>query len=511
MVSVAARAPPVLGATLNWTDPLPLPLAPEVMVIHEALLAAVHPHPLLVETATGPPPPPDAGAEWPVGLIEYEHGVTAAAWLTVNVSPAIVSVPDRAPPVLGATLNSTPPLPLPLAPDVMLIQGAWLAAVHAHPLLVDTATGPAAPPAADAGWLVGLIENAHAGAAWLTVKVRPAMIIVPLRAAPVFAVTLNPTDPFPLPLAPEVTLIHDALLAAVHPHPLLVDTLTGLPAPAGASSDWLVGLIEYTHEAAGGAAWLTVKVWPATVSVPLRAAPVFAATLNSTEPGPLPLVPDVMLSHDALLLAVQLQPLVVEIVTGLPGPAAAAADWLVGVIEYAQAVPPAAAWLTVNVCPAMVRVPERAAPLFAATLNPTEPSPLPLAPDVTLIHVALLVAVHVQPLAPETFTGLPAPAVAATDSLVGAIVNAHPDDDAPAWLIVTASPATVSVPVRAPPLLAATLKPTAPLPLPLAPDVMVIHESLLPAVQVQPLVVETDTGVPAPAVAATDWVEGVTE
>ena len=71
---------------------------------------------------------------------------------------------------------------------------------------------------------------------------------------------------------------------------------------------------------------MTVNVCPATVRVPLRAAPVLAATLNSTAPGPLPLAPDVMLSHDALLLAVQLHPLLVETVTGLPGPAAAAAD-----------------------------------------------------------------------------------------------------------------------------------------------------------------------------------------
>ena len=58
MVNVPLRAPPVLLATLNSTDPLPLPFAPDVIEIHEALLAAVHPQPLLVETTTGPPAPP---------------------------------------------------------------------------------------------------------------------------------------------------------------------------------------------------------------------------------------------------------------------------------------------------------------------------------------------------------------------------------------------------------------------------------------------------------------------
>ena len=77
----------------------------------------------------------------------------------------------------------------------------------------------------------------------MTVNVWPAIVSVPLRAAPVLAVTLNSTDPLPLPIAPDVRLIHDALVAAVHPHPLLVDTATGLPAPAVAATDWLVGVI----------------------------------------------------------------------------------------------------------------------------------------------------------------------------------------------------------------------------------------------------------------------------
>jgi hypothetical protein len=71
----------------------------------------------------------------------------------------------------------------------------------------------------------------------LTVNVSPAIVSVPLRAAPVLAVTLNSTDPLPLPLAPDVMLIHVALVAAVHPHPLVVDTATGVPAPAVAPTD----------------------------------------------------------------------------------------------------------------------------------------------------------------------------------------------------------------------------------------------------------------------------------
>jgi len=48
----------------------------------------------------------------------------------------------------------------------------------------------------------------------------------------------------------------------------------------------------------------------------------------------------------------------------------------------------------VNVCPPIVSVAVRAAPLFAKTLNAITPLPLPDAPCVTVSHAALLTAVH---------------------------------------------------------------------------------------------------------------------
>ena len=62
----------------------------------------------------------------------------------------------------------------------------------------------------------------------------------------------------------------------------------------------------------------------------------------------------------------------------------------------------AADCVTVNVWPAMLRAPERPAPVLAATLNATEPPPLPLAPEVTVTHAALLPAVQAQPLPADT-------------------------------------------------------------------------------------------------------------
>lgn len=79
-----------------------------------------------------------------------------------------------------------------------------------------------------------------------------------------------------------------------------------------------------------------------------------------------------------------------------------------------------------NVWLAIVIVPLRAAPVFAATVKPTDPLPVPLAPDVTVIHDALLTAFQVQVLTDVvTAIGVPAPPAAATDSLFGAIVNVH--------------------------------------------------------------------------------------
>ena len=78
-----------------------------------------------------------------MGLIASVQG----ACCTENVCPAIVSDPLLALERLDATENATEPLPLPLAPDVIVIQESLLAAVHVHPFAAETLTvGPAPPP-----------------------------------------------------------------------------------------------------------------------------------------------------------------------------------------------------------------------------------------------------------------------------------------------------------------------------------------------------------------------------
>jgi hypothetical protein len=69
------------------------------------------------------------------------------------------------------------------------------------------------------------------------------MVIVPLRAPPVFWATVYDTAPLPVPLEPAVIATHAALLVAVHvqPAPAVTETLALLPAAGG---EELVGLIE---------------------------------------------------------------------------------------------------------------------------------------------------------------------------------------------------------------------------------------------------------------------------
>src|SRR4051812_16303626 len=175
----------------------------------------------------------------------YEHAAAAAAWLTVKVCPAIAIVPLRwLLPALAATVKPTVPLPLPLPPEVTVIQGlpALLTAVQVQPLVVVTVTGLPAPPFAPTDWLFGAMLYPHAGC--VIGMARPAIVIVPFRSVPVvFGAAVNGTVPLPLAPVPGGTVIHEALLTAVHEQAAVVVTVKAVPAPPPAAIDWLVGAI----------------------------------------------------------------------------------------------------------------------------------------------------------------------------------------------------------------------------------------------------------------------------
>ena len=125
----------------------------------------------------------------------------------------------------------TVPGPVPEAPEVTVSHvGVLLTAVHWHVAPAVTVTEPV-PPAASAGALVGLIEGAgaHCGGvapSCVTVNVCVAIVIVPLRSAPVLRATVKVTVPLLVPVAPPVTVIHVALLIAVQPQPAGAVTVT---------------------------------------------------------------------------------------------------------------------------------------------------------------------------------------------------------------------------------------------------------------------------------------------
>ena len=132
----------VLGATVNATLPAPLPLAPEVMEIHDAPLVEVHAQPAGDVTAALPLPP-FAGKLCDVGEIELLH---APPCTTVIHWPARRSEPVRLfAPVLGSTLNVAVPGPLPVL--VVEIQREADAAVQLQPSPVSTSIDPVPPEA----------------------------------------------------------------------------------------------------------------------------------------------------------------------------------------------------------------------------------------------------------------------------------------------------------------------------------------------------------------------------
>ena len=225
IVAVPDREGPLVAATATFTVPLPLPLPPDAIVIHGTELDVVHEQPDPAVTLTGTVPP-DEGTDCVSGEIA---NVQPWPWVTVMVCPATVNVPDREGPFVDAIENVTVPGPFP-PPEAIVIQGALLDAVHGQPEDVFTVT-LRDPPLASAVWLSGDTSNAQP-AVCVTVKICPAIVIVPVRVGPDVACTLNATVPRP---TPELTLteIQLTLLTAVQGHPGPAVTVITLDPPGG--------------------------------------------------------------------------------------------------------------------------------------------------------------------------------------------------------------------------------------------------------------------------------------
>ena len=138
----------------------------------------------------------------------------------------------------------------------------------------------------------------------------------------------------------------------------------------------------------------------------------------------------------------------------------------------------------------------------------TVPFPVPLAPLAIVSHVALLDAVHAQPVATVTVT-VPVPPPATILCVAGDSATLQ---GAPAWVTATVWPATVRVALRDTlDVFAVAVTVTVPLPDPLAPVVTVSHAvALLVAVHAQPEPDVTER-LAVPPATGTLVVSGVTE
>jgi len=127
-------AGPVFGSTVNETVPLPLPLNPDVMWIHESPVVADHPQPVPARTLKLPFPP--AAVKFALDAERlYEQGIP---WFTVSVyctDPAVTVIWPLlgAPVLLASNVKLSEDGKVPKAvPDEFTIcnQGVFVEAVH---------------------------------------------------------------------------------------------------------------------------------------------------------------------------------------------------------------------------------------------------------------------------------------------------------------------------------------------------------------------------------------------
>jgi hypothetical protein len=233
---VAERAAPLLAAAVNATVPEPSPLAPPVIVIHDAVVVAVHVQPLPEVTAIVPLPPlaamacdggssayvqgAGAGAGFGLGLgggSGIGVGTSNAGWLIVTGRSATTTLPSRSSPPFGRTLRVTVPFPDPLDPAVTVIQAALLAAVHAHagelaPTVISIERPAAGLAAAD-----GLTVNWHGAGSCVTSTVASFTVTMPWRGeGSAFAATRYVTVASPWPDPDDVIEIHAVGVDADH-------------------------------------------------------------------------------------------------------------------------------------------------------------------------------------------------------------------------------------------------------------------------------------------------------
>jgi hypothetical protein len=158
--------------------------------------------------------------------------------VTVKVRPAIIRVAERGcEPGFAATEKLTVPEPLPLVPELIVIQLAPEAVSQTQSAAAAVRFTLPAPPVAPNDWLVDEMLKSQVAPACVTVKVLPAMVRVPGRdRLLLLAATEKVTEPLPLPADPEFNVMKPLLLVAFHAQPAGAVTLTVTLPPAAGDS-----------------------------------------------------------------------------------------------------------------------------------------------------------------------------------------------------------------------------------------------------------------------------------
>jgi len=221
----------VFAAALIATLPLPEP-DPPVMVIHDRLFVALQLQPAGAETVTVVLSPSVANAFDPGEIVSLQ---VSAAWVALNVLPAIVTEPVLGfVPELGVAVMVTVPFPVPPEP-VTVSHPLLLAAVQLQPPGAVTVTTVLSPLTANA-FELGEIVSLQLMPACVALNVLPAIVSVPERpAVPVLAAAASVTVPLPDP-DPPVTVIQDRLFVVDHVHPVGAVTVTFVLSPPVANA-----------------------------------------------------------------------------------------------------------------------------------------------------------------------------------------------------------------------------------------------------------------------------------
>lgn len=182
---------------------------------------------------------------------------------------------------------------------------------------------------------------------------------------------------------------HDGTPVTVQLHVPPIESCR-FPVPPAAVADTEPGVTVAPHPAP---LWLTVTVWPAMVTVPVRDSDeMLAPAVTLAVPLPVPVAPADTRSHSVEADDVHVQPVPVVTATANVSPAAGEVR-VVGATEYVQ--PVTGVCVTVSARPPMNRDPVRVNDHgLEAMLNATVPEPVPSVGDVTVSHEAVLTTLH---------------------------------------------------------------------------------------------------------------------